>query len=139
MAGRVASWLPGRLRWRGRRHEHPAADADGSPGEEVLGPTPGNPEPAATLAEQDAEKGALVNQKARQELGFGKIYAYGALAAMGVQVLIADAGFYIYGYENGWHIPVSAIDVWLAATVIQVIGVVLVIARSLFPSGGSPR
>jgi hypothetical protein len=94
-------------------------------------------QPAPTLPEHEAEKRRLANLKARQELGFGRYYAYGALAAMGVQVLIADVAFYIYGYENRWHIPSSAIDVWLGAVVVQVIGVVLVIARSLFPSTNS--
>jgi hypothetical protein len=79
----------------------------------------------------------LEREKAKQELGFGRFYAYGALAAMGIQVLIADGAFYVYGFENHWRIPASAIDVWLGAVVVQVIGVVLVIARSLFPSTGS--
>ena len=62
---------------------------------------------------------------------------------MGIQVLIADVAFYWYGFEhviNGrrWQIPAGAIQVWLAATVVQVIGIVLVIARSLFPSDGTP-
>jgi hypothetical protein len=79
----------------------------------------------------------LARSKAEQEIGFRKMYANGALVAMGIQVLIADAAFYIYGYANGWHIPSSAIEVWLAAVVVQVIGVVLVITRSLFPSDKS--
>jgi hypothetical protein len=79
----------------------------------------------------------LARKKAKQVLGFGRVYAYGALIAAGIQVLIADTAFYIYGYENHWHVPASAIDAWLAATVIQVIGVVLVIVRSLFPSAGA--
>jgi hypothetical protein len=59
--------------------------------------------------------------------------------AMGVQILIADVAFYWYGYEHvaeghRWQIPPGAIEVWLGATVVQVIGIVLVIARSLFPS-----
>lgn len=96
-------------------------------------------QPAQTLGEHEAEKRRIANEKARKELGYGRAYAYGALAAMGVQVLIADAAFYWYGYEhvvNGyrWQIPAGAIQVWLAATVVQIIGVVLVIARSLFPT-----
>ncbi len=65
------------------------------------------------------------------------------MAAMVIQIIIADVAFYIYGYEhveNGhfWAIPAGAIQVWLGATVVQVIGVVLVIARSLFPSDPKP-
>lgn len=95
-------------------------------------------QPAPTLAEHEAEQRQLANEKARNLLAYGKVYAYGALVAMGVQILIADIAFYIYGYEhvaNGhrWQIPVGAIQVWLGATVVQIIGVVLVIAKSLFP------
>jgi hypothetical protein len=53
---------------------------------------------------------------------------------MVAQLLIADTAFYLYGFENGWHIPTAAITTWLAATVIQIVGVVLVIAKNLFPS-----
>jgi hypothetical protein len=93
-------------------------------------------EPAPTLAEHEADRRQLETEKARNELGFGKIYAYGAIGAMAIQVLIADAAFYLYGNAYSWRIPVGAVQVWLAAVVVQVIGVVLVIARSLFPTIG---
>lgn len=96
-------------------------------------------QPAKTLVEHEAEKRQLANEKARNELGYGKMYAYGAMAAMALQVLIADAAFYLYGDAEHWLVPVAAIQVWLAATVVQVIGVVLVIAKSLFPSLTSAR
>jgi hypothetical protein len=100
---------------------------------------PPHAQPAPTLAEYEAEQRQLASQKAKNLLAYGKVYAYGAMVAAGVQVLIADAAFYWYGYEhvvNGyrWQIPAGAIQVWLGATVVQIIGVVLVIARSLFPS-----
>jgi hypothetical protein len=113
--------------------------ASGSAGEAAETAAISNAQPAPTLEEHEAEKRRLANLKARQELGFGRVYAYGALVAMGIQVLIADGAFYIYGYENDWDIPASAIEVWLAATVVQVIGVVLVIARSLFPSAAGSK
>jgi hypothetical protein len=93
--------------------------------------------PTPTLAEHEAEKQRIANEKARNELGYGKVYAYGALTAMAIQVLIADAAFYLYGHAYHWRIPVGAIQFWLGAIVVQVIGVVLVIAKSLFPSAPS--
>lgn len=57
--------------------------------------------------------------------------------AISIQVIIADFAFFIYGFANDWHIPDSAINVWLGAVVVQVIAVGMVIARSLFPS--TPR
>jgi hypothetical protein len=100
-------------------------------------------QPAPTLAEHEAEKRRLASLREKNLLAYGKIYAYGALIAMGIQILIADVAFYWYGYEhvvNGhrWQIPAGAIQVWLGATVVQVIGIVLVIARSLFPSEPKP-
>jgi hypothetical protein len=101
-------------------------------------------QPAPTLAQHEAEKRRLASQKEKNLLAYGKVYAYGALIAMGIQTLIADVAFYWYGYEHvrdghHWQIPAGAIQVWLGATVVQVIGIVLVIARSLFPSGSDPH
>lgn len=108
---------------------------DSGSGAGALAPAPiSDAQPAPTLAEHEAEKQRLANERARNELGYGKVYAYGALAAMAVQVLIADAAFYLYGHAYHWRIPVGAIQFWLGAIVVQVIGVVLVIAKSLFPS-----
>ena len=53
--------------------------------------------------------------------------------AICIQVGVADIAFLTYGFWNGWNIPGSTISAWLGATVIQVIGVGLVIVRSLFP------
>ncbi len=93
--------------------------------------------PALTLDEHAAELRALENLKARNLLAYGKFYAYGAIGMMFLGILIADYVFYRYGQEHvvgnhDWQIPVGAIQVWLGATVVQVIGVVLVIARALF-------
>jgi hypothetical protein len=69
------------------------------------------------------------------DLRLSKVVGYGALALMTAQVIVADTAFFLYGFGNDWKIPSSAIDAWLAAAVIQVIGVVLVITRYLFPTG----
>lgn len=75
--------------------------------------------------------------RARADLKLSKVVGYGALGLMAGQVLIADTAFFFYGFNNGWAIPAAAMDAWLAAAVIQVIGVVLVITRYLFPGGGT--
>lgn len=76
----------------------------------------------------------LNRQKRKNEVDLHRRVGNGALLLMVAQLVIADAAFYIYGFKNGWHIPTAAITTWLAATVIQIVGVVLVIAKSLFPS-----
>lgn len=69
----------------------------------------------------------------------GKVARYAYLAT-GVQILAADVTFVLIawrGYE--WRVPVEAIVAWLSATVVQVVGVVLVITRYLFPPPGRLR
>lgn len=71
------------------------------------------------------------------DLKLQRFVGYGALAAMVVQLIAADVVFVIYGHHKGWgNLPTAAIQAWLAATVVQVVGVVLVIARSVFPRDG---
>jgi hypothetical protein len=40
--------------------------------------------------------------------------------------------------RNGLAVPAPAIDVWLGATVVQIIGILYVIAPYLFPKQGTP-
>jgi hypothetical protein len=92
-------------------------------------------QPAPLLAEYDKEgaKGKkLANKRAKNDLGYGRLYAHGMFWAMVCQAVIADVAFYFYGFFAGWNIPVAAVQVWLAATVVQMIGVVFVIVRYLF-------
>lgn len=50
------------------------------------------------------------------------------------QLIVANGVFIAYAWAGkGWDLETSVINVWLGATVVQVIGVVLVVTRSLFP------
>lgn len=67
-----------------------------------------------------------------------KIVGYGMLSLMAAQVVLADGVFLKYAGRVGWgNLEVGAIQAWLAATVIQVVGVVTVITKSLFPAKGA--
>lgn len=114
-----------------------AEDPDGrqQPESEKRATEPQEVGPAQTLDAYDAERRRLDNKRASDRISFRKVYAYALLGVMAGQLVIADAVFVIYGYANHWRVPVSAIQVWLAATVVEVIGVVLVIVKSLFPPG----
>ena len=81
------------------------------------------------------ERLAAMDQE--QTIGLKRRYALAILAIMGVQIVIADGVFVAYA-EMGvdWKLPSAVILGWLSATVIEVIGVVLVITRSLFPVRG---
>jgi hypothetical protein len=77
---------------------------------------------------------AWTDVRLRRWLGFG------ALFLMAGQMVVADAVFIVYGDVNGWEIPVSGIQVWLGATVVQVAVIVAAVAKYLFPpDGGGPN
>ena len=59
---------------------------------------------------------------------------------MALQLGVADVAFFIYGYSQhpSWHIPASAMHVWLAAAVVQVAVITRGIAKYLFPEDSSP-
>lgn len=90
--------------------------------------------PAQTLEDLGIEAKKVEIERQRSDLNLGRRYAMVLLGALAIQIAIADGAFYVYGFYNHWDVPVSAIQVWLAATVIEVIGVVAVITRSLFPN-----
>lgn len=91
---------------------------------EHLGSTP---EPVTSLDQADRKKNAQL------DLELKKRYAYSALIGMGAQLLIADGVFIGYAVGVHWQIPANVMNVWLGATVVQLIGVVVLITRYLFP------
>ena len=97
-------------------------------------PIPGNPEPIDRF---EGERRGLENQDRQQDVKLKRRYANGALFAIGTQLLVADAVFVVYGWRNHWQLAPEVMLGWLSATVVEVIGVVLVITRYLFPAGGS--
>ena len=58
---------------------------------------------------------------------------YGSLLAIGVQLYIADRVFFKYGDARHWKIPTDAMDVWLAAVVVQLFIILQGIGNYLFP------
>lgn len=77
-----------------------------------------------------ARRNARTDSRLREFLGYGAVFAAGA------QFVVADVAFYIYGAHADWRIPPEVMIGWLGATVAQIIGIVLVIAKYLFPEGG---
>lgn len=108
-------------------------DDDRELADRILRTVPGTAQPKPLDAPSTRRKQARADE-ARQSVGLQKALAIFAMVAMGVQILLADAGFALYGIFNGWHIPPAAIIAWLSATVIEVIGLVLVITQRLFPT-----
>ena len=72
------------------------------------------------------------NAQTKQELRLRGIYA--TVAGLAVIAQLADWFFYRYASEGvQWKVPNAVMAAWLAATVAQVVGVLLVITRNLFP------
>jgi hypothetical protein len=72
---------------------------------------------------------------AEQEHGLRQRYADWILLLLGTQFVIADAVFVVFAWAGrDWDLAPGVIEVWLAATVVQVVGVVAVVTRHLFPS-----
>lgn len=63
-----------------------------------------------------------------------RFYGFGVLGLMAAQPIVVNAGFLLYaGLGYGWAPPEGAVQVWLTATFVQIVSVVVVITRSLFP------
>jgi hypothetical protein len=89
---------------------------------------------APELAELPPSREALAARDYEQDIGLKKVYGWVLLGLMGVQLAIADVVFVLYA-KNGvaWKIPPQVIDIWLGATFVEVVGVVYVVTRYLFP------
>lgn len=64
-----------------------------------------------------------------------------AMKAMKWQLAVADLVFIVYASAKHWNIPPEVIESWLGAVVVQVVGVMLVVTRYLFPNrdGANPN
>ena len=93
------------------------------------------PEHLMHLAEQErAQDIRLSKLFAEQEHGLRQSYADWILRILGAQFLVADVVFVAFAWAGRrWDLPPGVIEVWLAATVVQILGVVAVVTRHLFP------
>ncbi|MBS1861985.1 MAG: hypothetical protein JSS68_09765 [Actinobacteria bacterium] len=72
---------------------------------------------------------------AEQEHGLRQGYGDWILWILGLQFAVADVVFVTFAWAGKrWDLPPEVIEVWLAATVVQIVGVVAAVTRHLFPS-----
>jgi hypothetical protein len=72
---------------------------------------------------------------AEQEHGLRQNYADWIIRMVGAQLLVADAVFVVFAWVGrDWDLTSGVIEIWLAATVVQVIAVVAIVTRHLFPN-----
>jgi glutathione S-transferase len=97
---------------------------------------PDLPQSLRHLSEQERAQGLSLRQLfAEQEHGLRQKYANWILWLLGAQFVIADAVFVAFAWVGrSWGLPPGVVEVWLAATVIQVVGVVAIVTRHLFPN-----
>lgn len=98
----------------------------------------GLPDQLRHLAEKERAQGMKLRQLfAEQEHELRQRYAEWILWLLGAQFVIADAVFVAFAWAGqGWDLPPGVVEVWLAATVVQVVGVVAIVTRHLFPNRG---
>jgi glutathione S-transferase len=118
------------------RDEGGAADEMESGRGQDAGGTERLPEQFRHLPEKErAQKLKLRGLIAEQEHGLRQKYADWIIWLLGAQFVIADAVFVTFAWVGKrWDLPPGVIEFWLAATVVQVVGVVAIVTRHLFPS-----
>ncbi|HWH20858.1 MAG TPA: hypothetical protein VN671_10020 [Solirubrobacterales bacterium] len=101
--------------------------------EASAGPVPKN---LRHLREKERAQGILLRRLfAEQEHGLRQSYADWIIRVLGAQLFVADVIFVVFAWAGrDWELPSGVIEVWLAATVIQIVGVVAIVTRHLFPS-----
>jgi hypothetical protein len=94
------------------------------------------PEDASDAEPSDAEPiDALDHEERVQDIELKGKYGKRLLALMIIQLGIADGVFIAYAWAGrSWDVPTASMQGFLAATLVEVIGVVLVVTRYLFPS-----
>jgi hypothetical protein len=70
-----------------------------------------------------------------QNIVLKRSYARSLLFLLAAQVAAANVVFVIYAWVGqDWRVPENVMIGWLGATVVELIGVVTVVTRHLFPS-----
>lgn len=88
--------------------------------------------PLNTLPPSRREK--LEGDDFEQSIRLKQFYGIGILGLMFLQLMVINATFLLYaGLGYDWAPPSKVMQVWLVVTFAQVVSVVVVITRSLFP------
>ncbi len=100
---------------------------------------PAMPEALRFLTEKaQLQEIELKKEYATQEIELRETYAKGLLAILAVELVVVNVIFWIYAEQGkNWNIPDGVIQIWLGATVVEIVGVVTVVTRYLFPNRNS--
>jgi hypothetical protein len=98
---------------------------------DILGDLPVAEQPISAIDEETRLRQEGVKSDQRLKGKYGNWLLYGLAA----QIVVVDAVFILYAsYGVHWDIGPAVMDMWLAATLVEVIGVVHVVTKHLFPS-----
>jgi hypothetical protein len=76
----------------------------------------------------------LQYQDLRQDIELRRAYAQRMLLILGAELVFVNLVFLLYtAIGVHWRVPDTTMQVWLGATVVQVVGIVYVVTRYLFP------
>jgi hypothetical protein len=80
----------------------------------------------------------LQQQHSAQRLRLRGRYGFWLLLLLGAQLVAVNVFMFMYAcWGVNWNVPNPVIQTWLAATVVELIGLVYVIVSHLFPSDSS--
>jgi hypothetical protein len=78
-------------------------------------------------------------QDLRQDIELRRRYALRMLWILGAELTFVNLMFLLYTWIGvHWRVPGTTMQVWLSATVVQVVGIVYVVTRYLFPRRDYP-
>lgn len=87
----------------------------------------------------DADKEASKAERLKDENKLRRRLGTTAIVVVVIQLFICDAFVLLYGLyckSNGWEIPPQVVISWMASTIVEIVGLLLVMAKSLFPVNG---
>ena len=118
----------------------PDADDPASEGQETLEEVVGSLVDSIVAGEDDKNArpvdglDALSKRDKEQDLRLKGIYGIWVLVIVSVQVLVVNVLMFLYaGLGRHWDVTGTVLQVWLSATVVELIGVLAIVARYLFP------
>jgi len=92
---------------------------------------PAELDPSSAQPADPFDREAVIDRQSDRSLR--ETYAWVWLVAVLVQVGIADVIFVAYAWAGKhWRVDAAVMEIWLSATVVEVIGIVMVITTGLF-------